>query len=73
MLQYSDLKAKLKNAINVVTLHMHGNVLDGAHRGAQTQAQINIAQKAIVNQHRKFYGLRSKYDGKGNLRQPLKS
>lgn len=29
------------------------------------------AVAAVVNAHAKFYGLRSKYDGRGNLRTPL--
>lgn len=34
---------------------------------------INVedANKAIIKQHRKFYGETSKYDGKGNLREAL--
>lgn len=27
----------------------------------------------VINAHGKFYGLRSKYDGNGNLRQPMKA
>jgi len=41
------------------------------------QAKLNPflepeARKAIVNAYGRFYGLRSKYDGRGNLRTPLK-
>jgi hypothetical protein len=27
----------------------------------------------VVNAHGRFYGLRSKYDGSGNLRQPMRA
>lgn len=31
------------------------------------------AKRALVNRVGKFYGKRSKYDGSGNLRQPMKA
>lgn len=31
------------------------------------------AMDHVVNAHGKFYGLRSKYDGNGNLRMPIKA
>ena len=31
------------------------------------------AVNSVINAHGKFYGLRSKYDGRGNLREPVKA
>jgi hypothetical protein len=31
------------------------------------------AVNSVINAHGKFYGLRSKYDGRGKLREPVKA
>jgi hypothetical protein len=59
--KFSDLDAKVKTARSL-------------------QSQVDFITKvplypnaaaAVINSHAKFYGLRSKYDGRGNLRTPL--
>ena len=42
-------------------------------RAIAIDASVNRAQRAVINAHGKFYGLRSKYDGRGNKREPLKA
>ncbi len=44
----------------------------GKLRQGDLSSMITSAQIATVNNFSKFYGLRSKYDGRGNLRTPLK-
>ncbi len=66
-MKFSDLTAKLALIRDKVTLSTQAVLNPG-----YAQAAINDAQKACINAHGKFYGLRSKYDGRGNLRKPLK-
>lgn len=60
---FSDLTTKLKHAQDL-------------------QQQVDFITKvplypnaanSVINAHGKFYGLRSKYDGRGRLREPLKA
>jgi hypothetical protein len=58
--KFSDLDAKVKTARSL-------QFTDPVTRTVQN----GNAVAAVINAHAKFYGLRSKYDGKGNPRTPL--
>ena len=68
-LKFSDVKAKLQHANYLNSLYHTVGQGEGAF---QVQTYPN-AVKAVVNVHGRFYGLRSKYDGRGNLRTPFKA
>ncbi len=61
MSQFSDLKTKLQHAMQLI------KVEDPTTK----TALFPNAVKAVVNAHGRFYGLRSKYHGNGNLRTPM--
>lgn len=68
-LKFSDVKAKLEHANYLNSLYHTVGQGEGAF---QVQSYPN-AVKAVINAHGRFYGLRSKYDGRGNKRTPFKA
>lgn len=72
---FRDLDAKLVDARNVATAYAHQILVTSEPytRAAGIEATINKACRSVINAHGKFYGLRSKYDGRGNKREPLKA
>ena len=68
---FSDLNAKLVDARNVATLYAQQVAL--VPNPAFVEATVNKAVRSVINAHGKFYGLRSKYDGRGNKREPFKA
>lgn len=66
-MKFSDLKKKLDTAL----AQAMGPMTHVMHPNGQLEVR-NRVRKAVVNAHAKFYGLRSKYDGRGNLREPMK-
>jgi hypothetical protein len=70
---FSDLSAKLADAQNVATLYANQVAVasEPVARAAFVNATVNKACRTVINAHGKFYGLRSKYDGRGNKREPL--
>lgn len=66
-LSFNDLQGKLRLVRDGIA-RLYGfmaNTPDCHHATAE-------AQKTCINTHARFYGLRSKYDGRGNRREPLK-
>lgn len=61
MKKFSDLKAKLDLVPQLFTLPT-----------SDRPQLIANARRSVINAHGKFYGLRSKYDAGGKLREPLK-
>lgn len=59
---FSDLTTKIQHA---QTLQQH---VDPSTKMPLYPEAVN----SVINAHGKFYGLRSKYDGRGNLREPVK-
>ena len=72
---FRDLNLKLEDARNAATLYANQTMVtaDPHTRAIAIDASVNRAQRAVINAHGKFYGLRSKYDGRGNKREPLKA
>ena len=70
---FSDLDSKLKAAREVATLFAPKTLIKGTDLSIHINNVVAKAQKTVINTHGKFYGLRSKYDGKGNLRQSMKA
>lgn len=62
MKKFSDLKEKLDLVPQLFDLPT-----------SDRPQLIANARRRIINAHGKFYGLRSKYDGNGKLREPLKA
>lgn len=59
--QFSDLTTKLQHAKQLESIVV------------ENIQQYPNAINHVVNTHGRFYGLRSKYDGSGKLRQPMKA
>lgn len=59
---FSDLTVKMNHAQNFQKMADHLNM-----------PMFPNALSHVVNAHGRFYGLRSKYDGSGNLRQPMRA
>lgn len=72
---FRDLDAKIVDARTVAALYANqvAVVSEPVARAAFVEASINKAIRSVINAHGKFYGLRSKYDGRGNKREPLKA
>lgn len=72
---FRDLDAKIIDARNVAALYANqiAVVSNPVARSAFIEATVNKAVRSVVNAHGKFYGLRSKYGGRGNKREPLKA
>lgn len=72
---FRDLDAKIVDARNVATVYANQILVtaEPVTRAAGIQATIDKAVRSVINAHGKFYGLRSKYDGRGNYREPLKA
>lgn len=67
-LRFSDLKQKL----DLISQQMNAQFYPLTEHAVKLQA-VKIAHEACINAHGRFYGLRSKYDGRGNLRTPVKA
>lgn len=60
---FSDLTTKVKHAQNLQQM-------------VNPETKLPLypeAVNSVINAHGKFYGLRSKYDGRGNPRDPVKA
>lgn len=62
MQRFSDIESKVQSAYAMQTVNPVTKIMQNPN-----------AVNAVINAHGKFYGLRSKYDGRGNLRTPLKA
>lgn len=60
---FGNLDEKLKFASGYIKMFN-----DVAMQQGKPQVDVDVAMKRIGKQHNKFYGMQSKYDGKGNLR-----
>jgi hypothetical protein len=60
---FNDINAKLQTAKQLESIQ---------HPVSKIPLYPN-AISHVINAHGRFYGLRSKYDGNGNLRQPMKA
>jgi len=74
-LKFSDLNAKLQSVSAAISRQFlaRGQLVTGNVSNARSESAAQMqAARHVINAHGKFYGLRSKYDGRGNKREPLK-
>ena len=75
-LKFSDLNAKLQSVSAAISRQFiaRGRLVTGNVTADRAEADAQMqAARHVINAHGKFYGLRSKYDGRGNKREPLKA
>lgn len=65
---YGDLETKMKTGTQMA--QQHNAYADKFYQASGQIIQrydLYEVQRSILNAHKKFYGMQSKYDGKGNL------
>ena len=68
-LYFGDLQTKMQNGTKAAEQHnAYASYLASTTGQIIARYDVLAVQSTILKQHRKFYGLTSKYDGKGNLR-----
>lgn len=69
VLRFSDLEQKVKNGEQLAMQHnaFASKMFEATGQVLKRYDLLDV-KWCILKQHRKFYGMHSKYDGKGNLR-----
>lgn len=76
MIKFSDLQSKIESCISIVSKVNQASILSQLNAGVKNPIaplSEKSAMASVINAHGRFYGLRSKYDGNGNKRTPVKS
>jgi len=67
-----DILREQVRGLNVISTQLH--IRNGGNPNTVSGLiDERVPLKAFTNRFGKFYGLRSKYDGRGNKREPLKA
>lgn len=65
---YGDLETKMKTGTQMAKQHnAYAYKVYQEYDQIVQRYDLYQVQRSILNAHKKFYGMQSKYDGKGNL------